>query len=91
MEEIMSSRKPNKRKELKVIVCFEISRVADKCLADAYEQVVPLVSRPTQAGGQSANVDTTPPSVEPEESRWFEQLDSGYCDSVTNSNRRAAT
>lgn len=87
----MSSRKLKKGKELKVIVCFEVSRVADKCLANAYEQVVPLVSRSTQAGGQSANVDTAQTSVEPEEISWFERLDSGYCDSVTDSNRRAAT
>ena len=87
----MSSRSSKKRKELKVVVSFEASRMASECLACAYEQVVPLVSRTTpDAGSQLPLVHAQPPSSV-EETNWKDRSDSGYCDSVTNSNRRVAT
>lgn len=48
------SHKKSKR-ELKVHVQFEASRVACECLANAYEQIVPLVRRTTSSGGETAN------------------------------------
>lgn len=50
----MSHQKSNKR-ELEIHVRFEASRVAGECLANAYEQVVPLVRRTTAASGETAN------------------------------------
>lgn len=41
----MSRRVSKLRQVIKVTVSFEVSRVADECLASAYEQVVPLVHR----------------------------------------------
>lgn len=43
------------KRELKIQVRFEASRVAGECLANAYEQVVPLVRRTTAASGKIAN------------------------------------
>jgi hypothetical protein len=43
------------KRELEIHVRFEASRVADECLANAYEQVVPLVRRTTAASGKTAN------------------------------------
>lgn len=79
----MSSREPKKRRVLKVHVSFEASRMADECLAAAYEQVIPLVSRVTP--GLSAAVDSQPTRRSGEGVSLFDQSDSGYCDSVTNS------
>ncbi len=87
----MSSQLPNKRKQLKVMVSFETSRLADECLASAYEQVVPLVSRATPSQGPSASVETAQAQPAQEKVSGFDSLDCGYCDSVTNSNRRAVT
>jgi hypothetical protein len=42
------------KRELKIHVRFEASRLADECLANAYEQVVPLVRRTTAASGETA-------------------------------------
>lgn len=43
------------KRELKIKVRFEASRIAGECLANAYEQVVPLVRRTTVASGETAN------------------------------------
>lgn len=43
------------QRELKIHVCFEASRIASECLANAYEQIVPLVRRTTAASGETAN------------------------------------
>ena len=48
------SRKKSQR-ELEVHVHFEASRIAGECLANAYEQIVPLVRRSTAASGETAN------------------------------------
>lgn len=88
----MSSRSSKKRKDLKIVVSFEASRVASECLACAYEQVVPLASRTTRdAGSQLPLVHSEPNERTVEEVSLFDGSDSGYCDSVTNSNRRVAT
>jgi len=43
------------KRELEIHVRFEASRIAEECLAKAYEQVVPLVRRTTTANGETAN------------------------------------
>ena len=43
------------KRELKIHVRFEASRIASECLANAYEQIVPLVRRTTAASGETVN------------------------------------
>ena len=81
----MSSRKSKKLAVLKVHVSFETSRVADECLADAYEQVVPLVRRVTASGSQLAAVDSDQIRRTVEGGSRDLPSDSAYYDSVTNS------
>jgi hypothetical protein len=38
-------REPQPRKTLEVHVVFEVSHLAEDCLADAYERVVPILRR----------------------------------------------
>lgn len=52
-EASMSEQKS--KRELKIHVQFEASRVAGECLANAYEQIVPLVRRATSASGETAH------------------------------------
>jgi hypothetical protein len=51
-------REPQLRKPLEVHVVFEVSHLAEDCLADAYERLVPILRRrlspplPLQSVGQ---------------------------------------
>jgi hypothetical protein len=49
-EAVVGSREPSKTKALEVRVVFEPSRIAPLCVAQAYEQVVPIVHRGIAAG-----------------------------------------
>lgn len=48
-----------KATELEVRITFEASRIAPQCLADAYERLVPIPSRPTRQAAVSQ------PSLDP--------------------------
>lgn len=50
------SRRNHKLTELEVHVRFEASHVASECLANAYEQIVPLVRQATKASKEKTNV-----------------------------------
>ena len=54
-----------KATELEVRIAFEVSRIAPRCLADAYERLVPIARRPTrQAAVSQPSLDpaaTSPP------------------------------
>ena len=41
----MGRREPQPRKTLEVHVVFEVSHLAEDCLADAYERLVPILRR----------------------------------------------
>jgi len=43
------------KRELEIHVRFEASRIACECLANAYEQIVPLVRRTTAASRETVN------------------------------------
>jgi len=54
-------REPQPRKTVEVHVIFEVSHLAEDCLADAYERLVPILRRslspapPLQSVGQPNN------------------------------------
>ncbi len=61
----MGRREPQPRKLLEVHVVFEVSHLAEDCLADAYERLVPILRRrllpalPRQSGGQPHHKHST--------------------------------
>ena len=61
----MGRREPQSRKTVEVHVIFEVSHLAEDCLADAYERLVPILRRslsPTpalQSVGQPNNTPVT--------------------------------
>jgi hypothetical protein len=50
----MARREPNTTKTLEVSVLFEPSRLSPACVAQAYEEVVPLTQRATS---QAVHID----------------------------------
>ena len=72
----MSSQKPKKRPKIEVIVSFEASRVSHKCLASAYEQVVPMHSRTTIKNSQHSSQPIEPRETQ-EETSLFDSLNFG--------------
>lgn len=58
----MEQRQRRRRSALVVRVRYEPSRVAAACLADAYEQVVPVVRRGIGRRGRPADTAETEPN-----------------------------
>ena len=56
----VSEKAAKKRKSLKVSVSYEPSRLADECLAAAYEQVVPVRSRLISTKEARVEIDVAP-------------------------------
>jgi hypothetical protein len=51
-EAVMARRDPNTTKALEISVLFEPSRLSPACVAQAYEEVVPLTQRITSRASQ---------------------------------------
>jgi hypothetical protein len=49
----MARREPNTAKTLEVSVLFEPSRLSPACVAQAYEEAVPLTQRATSRAGRT--------------------------------------
>ena len=84
----MSKKAAKKRKSLTVSVSYEPSRLADECLAAAYEQVVPVKSRLTstkEASDEIAQAQFVEADV-----IGYESCADGNSDSVNSSNRSSA-
>ena len=69
-EETMNRQDRSQKASLSVRVSFESNRLAAACLAHAYEQLVPLVSRPIAPKSQPTPVPSKPmlPAVGGEQS-----------------------
>ena len=84
----MSKKQLKSDKGFVVTVSFETSYLADECLASAYEQVVPLISRVTAATATEVESEKTQPAS----GDVVEVLPSGSgkVEPTTKSNRRIA-
>ena len=54
----MSRGERTQRKERVVVVVSECSRLGASCLAQAYEQVVPIIRRPQTVGSSGGHTGT---------------------------------
>lgn len=84
----MSEKAAKKRKSLNVSVSFEPSRLADECLAAAYEQVIPIRSRLTST--KEARVEIDRAQFVEAGVTGSESLADGNSDSVNASNQSSA-
>jgi hypothetical protein len=84
----MSRKQPKSHKSFVVTVSFETSHLANECLASAYEQVVPLVSRATAATANEVESEKTQPAIG--DVVGVSPSDSGKVEPTTKSNRRIA-
>jgi len=53
----MHQPKSNRKRQLEIQVSFEVSRLSRDYLANAYEQIVPLISRTTPIPQPSSVID----------------------------------